>query len=298
MAPVTTEQDYDRLTEVKQFDETKISVKGLLDSGITTIPRFFHHPPENLPGPKPENRPRLTVPVIDLSGDRSTVVEQIRQSASTLGFFQIINHRIPKTVIKSAVGSIKEFFEQPTEYKMRFYHREADKGAAYSTNFDLYLSKAACWRDTLQVRVSPVELDWNAVPEMCRAALPEWDKAVVGLGEELMSILCDGLGVKSEKLKELSCLEGRACVSHYYPPCPQPELTVGIASHTDPGVLTVLVQNEVGGLLQVKCGDEWADVEAVHGAIIINIGDMLQVLLCHLLFCVGSVLFKCNGKHK
>ncbi|MFS8000028.1 putative deacetoxyvindoline 4-hydroxylase [Helianthus anomalus] len=136
----------------------------------------------------------------------------------------------------------------------------------------------------LQVRVSPVELDWNAVPEICRAALAEWNKAVVGLGEELMSILCDGLGVKSDKLKELSCLEGRACVSHYYPPCPQPELTVGIASHTDPGVLTVLVQNEVGGLLQVKCGDDWADVEAVHGAIIINIGDMLQVLLCHLLF--------------
>ncbi|KAJ0435814.1 putative deacetoxyvindoline 4-hydroxylase [Helianthus annuus] len=278
MAPVTTEQDYDRLTEVKQFDESKIGVKGLLDSGITTIPRFFHHPPENLPGPKPKNRPRLTIPVIDLSGDRSTVVEQIRQSASTLGFFHIINHSIPVTLIDSAVGSVKEFFEQPNEYKMRFYHREAGKGAAYSTNFDLYQSKAASWRDTLQVRISPVEPDWNAVPEMCRAALAEWDKAVVGLGEELMSILCDGMGVKSDKLKELSCLEGRACVSHYYPPCPQPELTVGIASHTDPGVLTVLVQNEVGGLLQVKCGDDWADVEAVHGAIIINIGDLLQMM--------------------
>ncbi|KAJ0634088.1 putative non-heme dioxygenase domain, isopenicillin N synthase [Helianthus annuus] len=162
MAPVTTEQDYDRLKEVKQFDESKIGVKGLLDSGITTIPRFFHHPPENLPGPKPKNRPRLTVPVVDLSGDRSTVVEQIRQSASTIGFFQIVNHRIPVTVIDvnhripvtvidSAVGSMKEFFEQPNEYKMRFYHREAGKGAAYSTNFDLYQSKAASWRDTLQV---------------------------------------------------------------------------------------------------------------------------------------------------
>ncbi|MFS7952243.1 putative non-hem dioxygenase domain, isopenicillin N synthase [Helianthus anomalus] len=151
MAPVTTEQDYDRLTEVKQFDESKIGVKGLLDSGITTIPRFFHHPPENLPGPKPKNRPRLTVPVVDLSGDRSTVVEQIRQSASTIGFFQIVNHSIPVTVIDSAVGSMKEFFEQTNEYKMRFYHREAGKGAAYSTNFDLYQSKAASWRDTLQV---------------------------------------------------------------------------------------------------------------------------------------------------
>ncbi|KAJ0669367.1 putative deacetoxyvindoline 4-hydroxylase [Helianthus annuus] len=280
MPPATTEHehDYDRLKEVKQFDESKIGVKGLVDSGVTAIPRFFHHPPENLPGPKPKNRPRLTVPVVDLSGDRSTVVEQIRQSASTIGFFQIVNHSIPVTVIDSAVGSMKEFFEQPNEYKMRFYHREAGKGAAYSTNFDLYQSKAASWRDTLQVRMSPVAPDWEAVPEMCREPLAEWDKAAVGLGEELMSILCDGLGIKSDKLKELSCLEGRVFASHYYPQCPQPELTVGLTSHTDPGVLTMVVQNEVGGLLQVKCGDDWADVEAVHGAIVVNIGDLLQMM--------------------
>ncbi|KAK9074562.1 hypothetical protein SSX86_007160 [Deinandra increscens subsp. villosa] len=278
MAPVSTEQTYDRLTEVKQFDESKIGVKGLVDSGVTAIPRFFHHPPENLPGPKPKNRPQLTIPVIDLSGEKSTVVEEIRRSASTLGFFQIVNHSIPPTLIESAIGSMKEFFEQSTEYKMQFYHREAGKGAAYSTNFDLYQSKAASWRDTLQVRMSPIEPDWEAVPEMCRAVLAEWNKAVTVLGEELMSILCEGLGVKTDRLKELSCLEGRVSVAHYYPHCPQPELTVGLTSHTDPGVLTMVVQNEVGGLLQVKCGDEWADVEAVPGAVVINIGDLLQMM--------------------
>lgn len=152
MAPVTSEHGYDRLSEVKKFDESKIGVKGLVDSGVTTIPSFFHQPPENLPGPKPKNRPKLTVPVIDLSAERSTVVEEIRRSASTLGFFQIVNHSIPTTLIDSVLNGLKSFFEQPTEYKMQFYHREAGKGAAYSTNFDLYQSKAASWRDTLQVR--------------------------------------------------------------------------------------------------------------------------------------------------
>ncbi|KAL7604781.1 1-aminocyclopropane-1-carboxylate oxidase homolog 1 [Lactuca sativa] len=278
MAPVTSEHGYDRLSEVKKFDESKIGVKGLVDSGVTTIPSFFHQPPENLPGPKPKNRPKLTVPVIDLSAERSTVVEEIRRSASTLGFFQIVNHSIPTTLIDSVLNGLKSFFEQPTEYKMQFYHREAGKGAAYSTNFDLYQSKAASWRDTLQVRMAPVEPDWDAVPEMCREALKEWDKAAVGLAEELMSILCQGLGVKSDRLKELSFLEARVDASHYYPRCPQPDLTVGLTAHTDPGALTVLVQNEVGGLLQVKCGDDWADVEAVPGAVVINIGDLLQMM--------------------
>ncbi|KAK9074561.1 hypothetical protein SSX86_007159 [Deinandra increscens subsp. villosa] len=278
MSAVTTEQSYDRLEEVKQFDELKIGVKGLVDSGVTAIPRFFHHPPENLPGPKPKNRPQLTIPVIDLSGERSTVVEEIRRSCSTLGFFQIVNHSIPPTVIESVIGSMKEFFEESTEYKMRFYTREDGKTVAYSTNFDLFQSKAASWRDTLQVRMSPIVPEWEVVPEVCSAALAEWDKAVMVLGEELMSMLCEGLGIKTNKLKELSCLDGRLSVSHYYPHCPQPELTVGIASHTDATVLAMVVENEVGGLLQVKCGDEWVDVAAIPGAIIINIGDMLQMM--------------------
>ena len=42
----------------------------------------------------------------------------------------------------------------------------------------------------------------------------------------------------------------------------------------------MLIQNEVGGLLQVKCSDDCADVEVISGAIVINIGDLLQVLLC------------------
>lgn len=280
MTTIPTHHDsYDRLTQLKQFDESKLGVKGLLDSGLTTIPSFFHQPPENLPVQKPKNtKPRITIPVIDLSKDRPTVVDEVRQSASELGFFQIVNHGVGVEMIDKLIDGLKCFFESSNEYKMKFYHREIGKGAAYSTNFDLYQSKAASWRDTLQVRMSPAEPDWEAVPEMCREALKDWDKAVVGLGEELMSILLEGLGVKNDRLKELTCLEGRVYASHYYPKCPQPELTVGLTSHTDPGVLTVLVQNEIGGMLQVKCGEDWADVEPTPGAIVINIGDLLQML--------------------
>lgn len=153
MGSVTTEHDYDRLKEIKQFDESKIGVKGLLDSGMTTIPRFFHQPPENLPGPKHKNQPKLTVPVIDFSGERSTVVEDISRWSSSLGFFQIVNHGIPAKVIDNVVNVMKCFYEQSNEYKMQFYHRDTDKGAAYSTNFDLFQSKGASWRDTFQVNL-------------------------------------------------------------------------------------------------------------------------------------------------
>lgn len=63
---------------------------------------------------------------------------------------------------------------------------------------------------------------------------------------------------------------------HYYPACPEPELTQGIVKHSDPYFLTILLQDGIGGL-QVYYENQWVDVPPVHGSFIINAGDMLQV---------------------
>uniref|UniRef100_J3MD02 Fe2OG dioxygenase domain-containing protein n=1 Tax=Oryza brachyantha TaxID=4533 RepID=J3MD02_ORYBR len=70
--------------------------------------------------------------------------------------------------------------------------------------------------------------------------------------------------------------------SHYYPVCPEPERTMGIVPHTDPGVLTILAQDDIGGL-QVKHTDEdgasyWVDAKPLPGALVINVGDLLQIM--------------------
>ncbi|GJY67390.1 RNA-directed DNA polymerase, eukaryota [Tanacetum coccineum] len=123
-----------------------------------------------------------------------------------------------------------------------------------------YWCVARCNRTLNWVVVSPwSQHERYGAGDLCRNALADWDKA-------------------RDKLKEWSCLEGRINISHYYPQCPQPELTLGLTSHTDPCVLTVLVQNEIGGLLQVKCGEQWVEVEPVPGAIVVNIGDLLQMM--------------------
>ena len=151
-SPTTEPNTYDRETEVKEFDSSKLGCKGLLDTGIKTIPRFFHQPPENLPCKQTNLKKNMqTVPVIDMSQDRSEVVEQVRKLSSTLGFFQIVNHGVDVKMIENVINGTKKFFEMDNEYKMRFYSRDAEKGAVYSTNFDLFHSKAASWRDTLQV---------------------------------------------------------------------------------------------------------------------------------------------------
>uniref|UniRef100_A0A2N9H2Z8 Fe2OG dioxygenase domain-containing protein n=1 Tax=Fagus sylvatica TaxID=28930 RepID=A0A2N9H2Z8_FAGSY len=283
MATVTTnDEEYDRVKAVKQFDESKLGVKGLLDSGITTIPRFFIHPPEVLAQlkPAPVTRPDL-IPTIDLSGvdspNRSLIVDQIRRASSSFGFFQIINHGVPLGVLDRTMASIKGFHEQPTEIKARYYRRGIGTGVSFISNVDLYNSKAASWRDTLQVRLGPKIADYDQIPEICRDEVIEWDEEIKRLGEVLTELMCEGLGVGSGRLKEMTCLEGKVMVGHYYPKCPQPDLTVGLAYHTDPGVLTVVQQDHVGGL-QVKYDGEWVDVKPVPGALVINVGDLLQII--------------------
>ncbi|KAL4379702.1 hypothetical protein GQ457_02G030910 [Hibiscus cannabinus] len=270
------ENHYDRAVEVKRFDESKLGVKGLVDSGLTTIPSIFIHPPETLSDLKPEFK-SVVIPAIDLSGPRSTVVEQVVAASRTFGIFHIVNHGVPVQVLDRMMGSIRAFHEQPADVKAEFYSREMESGVRFISNFDLFHSKAASWRDTVQVKLGRRLPELQNIPEVCRDEAVEWSLHSEALGERLMGLLSEGLGLDTDRLKNSMCFDARVMVGHYYPRCPQPDLTVGIASHTDPGGLTLLLQDHIGGL-QIKHQGEWMDVKPVHGALVINIADTLQIL--------------------
>ena len=155
---------YDRMKELKEFDESKAGVKGLSDSGIISIPRIFVHPPESVSDTvkKPEDsQPPISIPVIDLFGvnslsDRPKIVDQIKRAAKEWGFFQVINHGIPLSVQNDTVSAVKAFFDLPVDAKAKHYKRLAgERGVTHASNFDLFRSAAASWRDSLQVRQLP-----------------------------------------------------------------------------------------------------------------------------------------------
>ncbi|CAN1828295.1 1-aminocyclopropane-1-carboxylate oxidase homolog 4 [Linum perenne] len=273
---MATSDVYDRQKEVRDFEESKHGVKGLVDTGLSSIPRFFIHNNSNPAAANP-NAGNESIPTIDLSGERSKVVEQVSDAARRFGFFQIVNHGIPIQVLDSCVTSVRGFHELPTEEKEKLYGRQKKTGVSFFSNLDLFRSQAACWADALQIMLTPKLPDLEEIPEVCRSTVIEWNESTKRVGELVMELLCEGLGLDSEALKKKKFLESRTMVGAYYPYCPQPELTVGIAAHTDAGAVTLLLQDEVGGL-QVLIGENWVDVVPVQGALVVNIGDLLQVI--------------------
>ncbi|KAJ9547321.1 hypothetical protein OSB04_019864 [Centaurea solstitialis] len=274
MAATGDDTCYDRKAELKAFDGTKAGVKGLADAGIREIPRIFIHQPD----PLPVTSKLFLIPVIDLgSADRASTVEKIREASGTLGVFQVVNHGIPVSVMNEMVEGVRRFHDQDPDVKKRFYTRDTSKPVVYNSNFDLYSSPAASWRDTFYTFMAPSPPPPEELPEVCRDIQIEYSNQVTKLGHVLFGLLSEALKLNPNHLVDMDIAKGLEFFGHCYPACPQPDLTRGAAKHTDFGFLTVLLQDEIGGL-QILHNQEWVDVPPTPGALVINIGDLLQTV--------------------
>ncbi|KAL0349008.1 UNVERIFIED_CONTAM: 1-aminocyclopropane-1-carboxylate oxidase1 [Sesamum angustifolium] len=280
----SNDQGYDRMEMLRAFDETKAGVKGLTDSGLLKIPRIFVRPSEELAQELTCKKTQVQVPVIDLSGiqdadRRKRIVEEVRIASETWGFFQVLNHGIPLTVIDGMIDGVWKFNEQDVEEKKKYYSRDRMRRVRFTSNYDLFHSRTASWRDTLSISFSdPDESDHDELPACCRDSALEYSKHVDILGNIVFGLLSEALGLKTDHLKNMECSQGHRLHCHYYPACPEPELAIGITKHSDAGFLTILLQSQIVSALQVLYQDQWVDIEPVPGGLVINIGDLLQLV--------------------
>ncbi|CAN1796115.1 1-aminocyclopropane-1-carboxylate oxidase homolog 1 [Linum perenne] len=206
------------------------------------------------------------------------MVEKIRDASGSWGFFQIVNHGVPKNIQEDMTSGVRNFFDLDLEQKKDYYAREQTKKVMYSSNPDMYAIPVCSWTDLMLTHMSADDpLEPEELPECCRDIVPKYSAEMARVGDLLFQLLSEALGLESNYLKEIDCVEAMGYAYHYYPPCPQPELALGCVHHTDIDFLTVILQDQVGGL-QVLRHNSWIDVPYVPGALVVNIGDMLQLI--------------------
>ncbi|KAK9724379.1 hypothetical protein RND81_05G068400 [Saponaria officinalis] len=275
-------QSSERLEQLKAFDEMKTGVKGLVDAGVTTIPSIFIHNFDE-PPPSKTKTTTISVPTIDLAcfetdpEKRTETVKRVQDALQTWGFFQVVNHGIPLSVLEDMLDGVRRFFEQDDDVKKGYYSRDySGTKLIYNCNFDLFTGKSTNWRDSFSCFMAPTPPQPADLPTVCRDILMEYSNEVMKLGKTIFELFSEALGLKSSYLNDIHCAEGLQVLGHYYPACPQPDLTMGSPQHADNDFLTVLLQDHIGGL-QIQHDNQWFDVPPTPGALVINIGDLLQV---------------------
>ncbi|KAM3341444.1 1-aminocyclopropane-1-carboxylate oxidase 1 [Capsicum galapagoense] len=280
----TNEEKYDRKAELQAFDETKAGVKGLVDGGVTEVPRMFVQRSQTEDSTIRSNKKLLIkLPIIDLDGikedpiKRKKIVQEVGHASETWGFFQVINHGIPSRVQDEMKDGVRRFFEQDTEVKKQWYTRDLTKEFTFNSNFDLFRGPVTNWRDTFRATIAPIPPSPERLPPVCRDILLEYTNQVMKLGDTLFELLSEAIGLEPNHLKDMGCTEGLLALGQYYPACPQPELTLGASKHADNDFLTILLQDHIGGL-QVLHQNHWVDVPPTPGALVVNVGDLLQLI--------------------
>ncbi|XP_050870364.1 1-aminocyclopropane-1-carboxylate oxidase homolog 12-like [Lathyrus oleraceus] len=135
---------------------------------------MFHHEIDKDSAPSSSSTTKLLVPSVDLVDihqdptRRKTVVEKIRETSETWGFFQAVNHGIEITVLDEMKNGVIRFFEQDSEVKRELYSRDdVVKPLVYNSNFHLYSSPAANWRNTFYCFMAPQSPKPEDLPSVC-----------------------------------------------------------------------------------------------------------------------------------
>jgi isopenicillin N synthase-like dioxygenase len=237
------------------------------------VPLDYVFPEEERPGKKPIPISQ-DIPVVDFqTGSKTSEISQILEAAQEFGFFQIINHGVSENTINDALEVVNEFME------MEVKDKESVTGSCVYTNSgDFAKDGVHLWRENLKHICHPLEdcmQFWPEKPPTYREVVGKYLVELRELSIRILEMIGEGLGLERGYFSNMSQVQ--LLSANYYPACPDPSLTLGVLKHSDPSLITILYQGEVGGLQVLKDG-EWMGVGVISNAFVVNIGNQLEII--------------------
>ncbi|MEO1999508.1 MAG: 2-oxoglutarate and iron-dependent oxygenase domain-containing protein [Planctomycetaceae bacterium] len=241
---------------------------------------------------------QVSLPVVDVApllGDesgRTAVADAIAAACTESGFFYVSGHGIPEALGERLERLSREFFAWPLEEKLALHMQFG--GPAWRGYFGLgdeltlgrpdhkeglYFGNELPASDTRVAAGVPLHgaNQFPNIPEFRETVLDYIDH-VTRLGHDLMAGIALSLGLEAEYFHERYTHDPLILFRiFHYPALPSSSAGAlwSVGEHTDYGILTILRQDETGGL-QVRSGTEWIDARPIPGTLVCNIGDMLD----------------------
>ncbi|XXG81210.1 hypothetical protein AAC387_Pa09g1904 [Persea americana] len=273
----------------QEWPEPVVPVQSLSESGTAVIPDRYIKPPSQRPSLSSDTGCGENIPLVDLGmmeegvEECEEVMQRISKACREWGFFQVVNHGVSPELLREAREAWRGFFHLPIEMKKA--HANSPKTyEGYGSRLGVEKGAILDWGDYYFLHLLPKSLKnrnkWPALPSNCRNVTEEYGKELVKLSGRLMKVFSKTLGLEEGYLQNAFGGENvGACLRvNFYPKCPQPDLTLGLSAHSDPGGLTLLLPDERVNGLQVRRGDSWITVQPAPDSIIVNVGDQIQVM--------------------
>ncbi|KAF2305376.1 hypothetical protein GH714_004416 [Hevea brasiliensis] len=220
-----------------------VSVQELIKQPFVSVPQSYVQSDQGIFKPA-DCFP--SVPTIDLklllSEETAELeLEKLHSTCKEWGLFQLVNHGVSSSLLENMRNEIQEFYNLPLEEKMKYKRRQGDFEGNNLESYILELQK---------------------------------------LSMKLVGFMAKALKIDRKEMEEMFDDGMQSVGMAYYPPCPQPELVLGISPHSDAAGITIL--NQINGMdgLQVKKDGVWIPVSFLEGSLVVNVGDILEV--CHI----------------
>ena len=234
----------------------------------------------------------MALPLIDLAAaSEDELARRIDGALREQGFFAVAGHGVAHGVVQAAFDAGHRFFALSEADKRRWHidgwpvkrgfdpigWQSLDPGQPPDVKESFYLGVEA---------IGPNQWPDETLLPGFRAAMETYSAAMEALARRLMRLFEIALGVPRGGFE--SFMRHPTCTTRllHYPPQPSAALPgqIGCGAHTDWGALTLLAQDDAGGLQVQRSGSGrdggrdsgWTDVEPQAGTLVVNVGDMAQ----------------------
>jgi len=243
------------------------------------------------------------IPLIDFApfldgtpAARAEIARQIGEACRNIGFFYITGHGVPETLIAETYAETKRFFNLPAAVKaeVAIEHSACHRGY-FSTggeNLDPAKQKTGDFKEGYKIG-RDLEANHPLVqagtplhgPNQWPANLPGWRETMTAyynameqLGRHMLHAFALALDLPKTYFDGWLTAPMTTLGPLHYPPQTGhiTEAQIGAGAHTDYGCLTLLAQDNAGGLQVRNAAGHWVDAPPIPGSFVVNIGDMME----------------------